>query len=462
MADVSSARSGSSLIGRDGQLAELTGRYEQVTAGGLRVVLIGADAGAGKTTLVGRFVEDLAGRSPAPTVVVGQCVPMGGDGLPYAPIVGVLRALIGRFGDQDVLDWAGSRAIGILLPELVEPEPPSASQQLQLFEAVSRLWQRAAAVSPLVVVLEDLHWADESSRTLMRFLARSLTPARVLVLATFRTDELGRGHPLRTFLADLDRLPPASRLAVPSLNRAQVTELVTRVWGSRPPAAVAEQIHRRSDGVPFYVEELAAAADRAGTSIPDTLRDALFVRFDELDPAAQEALRIAAVGGNRVDAALLTEVAADNDRLPDLHRALRTAVDAGLLLVDGGAFAFRHALLREAVYDDLLPTQREQLHGRFAAALEQPRTRRGRLHAVHRRTALASCRRCQVVLRRRAGGRPGSRCGRTRSRCRCTSVCCSAGTRCPTPACWPARSTRSSTKPSGPRRKRARTNAVCS
>ena len=372
MADVSSARvGGSALIGREDELAALTAAYEHAASGALRIVLIGADAGAGKTTLVERFVADLADRAPAPIVVVGQCVPMGGEGLPYAPVVGVLRALQAEFGDDSVREWAGSRAIGILLPDLVEPEPPSESRQLQLFEAVTRLWQRAAAATPLVVVLEDLHWTDESSRTLLRFLARSLARDPVLVIATFRTDELNRRHPLRPFLADLDRLPPVSRLALPTLNRAQVAQLVARVWGHRPPATVTDEIHRRSDGVPFYVEELALAAERSGAAIPDTLRDALFVRLDEVGPAAREVLGVAAVGGNRLEASLLADVALDADPAPDLDGSLRAAVDAGLLLVDGGTFAFRHALLREAVYDDLLPQQRQRLHGRYAAALER-------------------------------------------------------------------------------------------
>ena len=232
MAARESARTtGRSLIGREDELAALTAAYEHAASGALRIVLIGADAGAGKTTLVERFVADLADRAPAPTVVVGQCVPMGGEGLPYAPVVGVLRALQSEFGEDIVREWAGSRAIGILLPDLVEPEPPSESRQLQLFEAVTRLWQRAAAATPLVVVLEDLHWTDESSRTLLRFLARSLARDPVLVIATFRTDELNRRHPLRPFLADLDRLPPVSRLALPTLDRAQVAQLVARVWG---------------------------------------------------------------------------------------------------------------------------------------------------------------------------------------------------------------------------------------
>ena len=371
MAARDSARTGRSLIGREGELAALTAAYEQAASGALRIVLIGADAGAGKTTLVERFVADLADRAPAPTVVVGQCVPMGGEGLPYAPVVGVLRALQSEFGDDSVREWAGSRAIGILLPDLIEPEPPSESRQLQLFEAVTRLWQRAAAATPLVVVLEDLHWTDESSRTLLRFLARSLARDPVLVIGTFRTDELNRRHPLRPFLADLDRLPPVIRLALPTLDRAQVAQLVARVWGHRPPAAATDEILRRSDGVPFYVEELALAAGRSGAAIPDTLRDALFVRLDEVGPAAREVLRVAAVGGNRLDASLLADVALDADPPPDLDGSLRAAVDAGLLLVDGGAFAFRHALLREAVYDDLLPQQRQRLHGRYASALER-------------------------------------------------------------------------------------------
>ena len=240
--------------------------------------------------------------------------------------------------------------------------------RLQLFEAVAMLWERASEHGPLVVIMEDIHWADESTRPL-RFLALALTDAPVMMVASYRTDELNRRHPLRPFLAEVGRLPRTVRIDVPSLGREEVGDLLTALLGRRPSHVVIDLVNRRSEGIPYFVEELAGSATRGCIDMPDTLRDALNLRVLALSEPAQSIVQLTAVAGNRVDHELLEAVA---DRpAAELDSALREAIDASVLVADETGYSFRHALLQEAVYDDLLPGQHARLHARFAAILEE-------------------------------------------------------------------------------------------
>ncbi|GAA3621967.1 helix-turn-helix transcriptional regulator [Microlunatus ginsengisoli] len=371
--DRSAARRQGAVVGRAAQLDELAAVLDEVATDGSRLVLIGGEAGSGKTTLLEAFAARLgAGRGAAGSaqLVQGQCVALGGEGLPYAPIVGALRGLLATYGRDQVLEWAGpSRAaLGVLLPGLVPGAEPGESVRLQLFEAVARLLEHAGSRRPLVLVVEDIHWADESTRHLLRFLARALTDAAVLVVATYRTDELTRRHPLRPFLAEIGRLPRTVRIDVEGLDRDEVGELLCGLLGRDPSPAVVSLVHRRSEGIPYFVEELARSAARGCVEMPDTLRDALIVRIQAMSDQAQDVVALASVGGQRIDHELLQAVA----ELPDaqLEAGLREAVDAAVLRTDEDGYVFRHALLREVVHEDLLPGQHARLHGRFAAVLE--------------------------------------------------------------------------------------------
>ena len=368
------------LVGRRAELDRLRDLLAEVGRDGSRLALVGGDAGSGKTTVVDAFVGGLsgspagpaaAGRDPGAQVIRGQCVPLGGDGLPYAPIVGALRELIVRHGRDQVLEWAGASRVGLgaLLPDLVAPPAEPEALRLQLFEAVARLWESAAQTGALVVVIEDLHWADESTRHLLRFLTGALSDAPVLVVATYRTDELDRRHPLRPFLAEVGRLAGVTRLEIGGLARPEVAELLTRLLGRTPSAVAIDLVHRRSEGLPYFVTELASSTARGCVDMPDTLRDALNVRIQRLSDRAQETLQVAAVAGPRVEHALLEQV---SDRTPaELDTDLREAVDAGVLVVDDDGYVFRHALLREVAHEDMLPGRHTRLHARLAALLEE-------------------------------------------------------------------------------------------
>ena len=361
------------LVGRAAQLERLQRVLDDVGAAGARFVLVSGDAGAGKTSIVEAFAETVAGQPGrrGARVVCGQSVPLGGDGLPYAPIVGALRDLVALYGREQILGWAGAggQGLGAILPDVFDPPPGADSNRLQLFETVARLCEQAARRAPLVVILEDIHWADESSRDLLRFLTSALTDAPVMVVATYRTDELHRRHPLRPFLAEVGRLPQTVRIEVHGLDRPEVAELLAQLLGTRPAAAVVDLVHSRSEGMPYFVEELAHSATADCVDMPDTLRDALNVRIQRLSDSAQETLQLAAVAGTRVNHELLTAVSRLSPA--ELERDLRESIDAAVLVVDRDDYCFRHALLREVVGDDMLPGQLARLHAQYAATLEE-------------------------------------------------------------------------------------------
>ena len=345
------------IVGRAEQRDQLRRVLDDVIDDGSRFVIVGGDAGAGKTTVIEAFVADL-GSSLAdrkPQLIRGQCVPLGGDGLPYAPVVGALRDLLAQHGRDQVLEWAGAgrAALGALLPDLADAADGSESIRLQLFEAITMLWERATELGPLVVIMEDIHWADESTRHLLRFLARALTDAPVMIIASYRTDELTRRHPLRPFLAEIGRLNGTVRVEVGNLDRAEVAELLAQLLDRPPSNPVIDMVFRRSEGIPYFVEELTRSAARGCIDMPDTLRDALNVRIQTLSDEAQRVVELAAVAGNRVDHQLL-EAAASGTGV-DLDQGLREAIDAAVLTADETGYSFRHALLREVVHDDLMP-----------------------------------------------------------------------------------------------------------
>ncbi len=356
------------MVGRSDQLDGLRSALASATGGVPVTVVLGGEAGVGKTRLVTEFAAE-AERGGA-RVVVGQCVNLGGDGLAYAPITGALRELAGQLGTDALLTAAGPgrAALTSLLPDLPhDGDQPAGTSQGRVFEAVTGLLEHVAADRPLVLVLEDLHWADRATRQLLGFAVRALGSARVLVVGTYRSDELSRDHPLRQLLAELERVRTVHRIDVPRLTEHEVAEQLTGLAGASPPVDAVRRIHARSEGVPFFVEQLSDLDD--GTSLPESLRDLLLVRVEQLSDESQRLVRLLAVGNDRVGHDLLAAVAAVD---PDaLDRTLREAVSANVLRVDGDGYAFRHALVREAVHADLLPGEHARLHALYAATLER-------------------------------------------------------------------------------------------
>lgn len=277
-----------------------------------------------------------------------------------------------------------------LLPELGEADRDATDEHgtARLFELTARLLERISADRPVVLVLEDLHWADASTRHLLAYLFRTLRSGRLVVVGTYRADDIHRRHPLRPLLAELDRLRTVRRIELARFNRAEVGRQLTGILAATPEPALVDEIFERSDGNAFFVEELACSLECGDSSgLSDSLRDLLLVRVEALSEDAQKIARIIAEGGSTVEYELLAAVSGLAE--DDLIAALRGAVGANLLLTtpEGNGYRFRHSLVREAVSDDLLPGERSRLNRRYAEALEADPTL---VRAGERATRLAS------------------------------------------------------------------------
>ncbi|HEX2084456.1 MAG TPA: AAA family ATPase, partial [Solirubrobacteraceae bacterium] len=365
--------SSSRFVGREPELAELEHLLGEAADGRAHLAFVTGESGMGKT----RLVDELAARATAggARALFGECIELGSGELPYAPIVSALRQLARR-GDP-VLDALGpARAeLAQLLPELGEPTPApradigAATPQARLFEVLLGLLERLGREAPVLLVVEDLHWADRSTRDFLVFLSRALCRERVLVVGTYRSDELHRRHPLRPLLAELERSERARRIELRPFTREELTAQLTGILGAEPERGLVDRLFARSEGNPLFAEELLAAGRDGRGELPPTLRDALILRVEALPDAAQELLRVVAAG-QRVEHDVLREVSGIDGRA--LREALREAAASGLLVPDeDGRYAFRHALLREAVVDDLLPGERSELHLALAEALER-------------------------------------------------------------------------------------------
>jgi DNA-binding CsgD family transcriptional regulator/tetratricopeptide (TPR) repeat protein len=376
------------FVGRTEELARLAAAADRAAAGTPTAVLVGGEAGVGKTRLVGELVA--SARQAGATVLVGGCVELGGEGMPFAPLIEALRPFVRDLDEPELARLVPGRAraeLARLLPELAAPagagtgagerpafggDPGPWSDRGRLFELLLVLLERLGAERPAVLVVEDLHWADRSTRDLLAFLHRNLRHGRLLLVMTYRSDELHRRHPLRPFLAELDRGRRAERLELDRFGRDEVAAQLAGIMGAPAPAELTERIHARSGGNAFFVEELAAVAGpgaHADGELPPSLRDTLLARIELLAEPTQQVLGVASAAGARVGHDLLAEVAGLGEA--ELLAGLREAVSAHVLLVDAddGAYGFRHALVKEAVYAELLPGERTGLHARFAAAL---------------------------------------------------------------------------------------------
>ncbi|MER6073068.1 AAA family ATPase [Streptomyces sp. NPDC001817] len=359
------------FVGRTDELNTLNDALARARAGEPQALLLGGEAGVGKTRLVEEFA-DAAGRHAA--VAVGGCVEIGADGLPFAPFSTALRALRDALPAEFAAAAQGQEEeLARLLPDLGEAGAGRHDEQgmARLFELTARLLERVAAEHPVVLVLEDLHWADASTRHLLAYLFRTLRAGRLLVLASYRSDDIHRRHPLRPLLAELDRLRTVRRIELARFTREEVGRQIAGILAAEPDPAQVDEIFERSDGNAFFVEELAVAAcDGCCTGLTDSLRDLLLVRVEALPESAQQVTRVVAEGGSTVEYRLIAAVAQLAE--DDLIEALRAAVGANILTVTpaGDGYRFRHSLVREAVADDLLPGERSRINRRYAEALE--------------------------------------------------------------------------------------------
>ncbi|WP_308190440.1 ATP-binding protein [Pseudonocardia sp. TRM90224] len=357
------------FVDRDREIAVLRASFEQARNGSPATVLITGDAGVGKTRLVVEFARSLDG---AARVMSGRCLDTHEAGPPFAPFTSMLRELIREFGADGLVERlprGRSGELARLLPAL-GPAPADDTElaRARLFEQVLGLLQVLADEQPLVVIIEDVHWADRSTLALLTFIVgnQHAVPS-LLVVVTGRDDALLTvgARPLTT----IGHTSPDQRIELGPLTRRGVAAQVRGLLGQEPDAGQVEAIHTRSGGNPLFVEALLRSNDRSGEVVPRSVRELFLPPVTQLPVRSQEVLRTAAVGGNQIGHGLLLAVSGLGEK--GLAAALRPAVAARLIRIDGAGYAFHHALIREVVYAEVLPGERAVLHRRYAEALER-------------------------------------------------------------------------------------------
>ncbi len=358
------------LVGRDDELDQLAVMVGiDHDEGG--AVLLAGDAGVGKT----RLLAELRGRADGAgwRVVVGHCLDFGDSALPYLPFSEVFGRVAAESGElAESLVEAGP-AVSRLMPgrRLLSEGNSDQLERMdrgELFEGVHAALGRLGEVAPLLLLVEDVHWADPSTRELLSFLFARRFLGPVSIVASYRSDDLHRRHPLRAAVAEWARLPAVRRLQLRPLPDADVRSLVRALHPAPMSEGDIRGIVARAEGNAFFTEELVAAAGPGGGSVPTDLADLLLVRLDRLDDPARSVVRAASAAGRRVSHELLARVVGVDGAA--LDHALRVAVDNNVLVpVGADGYGFRHALLAEAVYDDLLPGERVRLHAAYAGAL---------------------------------------------------------------------------------------------
>jgi DNA-binding CsgD family transcriptional regulator len=340
------------IAGRDGELAEVRAAYERAAGGSASAVLIGGEAGVGKTRLLTELTSHA--HDAGALVLFGRCADLRDADMPLLPIAEALAALgpLPASASAELEDaWRG-RAPGVAV-----------------FMPVLESLRGAAATKPVLLAVDDVHWADRSTLDLLTFLLGRLRDERLMLVFTFRSEELDRRADLRGFLAEAGRRPIARRIELERLTRDEIGAQLEGILERAPDPRLVEDVFARSAGNPLFAEELVAATAQEGTDgLPATLRDMLLARIRALDASAQAATRAAAVGGGRVHHDLLA--AAVDLAEPQLGEAIREATLHHVLVADADALAFRHPLLQEAAYGEVLPGERARLHAAFAQALE--------------------------------------------------------------------------------------------
>jgi DNA-binding CsgD family transcriptional regulator len=371
MTDVPARISSLQFVGRAAELDRLVGGFKSAAAEDrATAVMLGGEAGIGKTRLVAELAARV--READGLVLAGSCLDLTDPALPFGPVVQALRSLQRSLDPatlEAVIGPAGD-VLERLVPELQSHGGVERASTGALFEHLLRVFERLGDRMATLLVLEDLHWADHSTRDFVVYLARNLRDARVMLVGTYRSDDLHRRHPLRAVLAELDRSGAAQRFELERFDREELREMVASILSSEPSNDLIDMVFERSEGNAFFAEELVAARG-ATDQIPTTLRDIMLARIDALSECSQGLMRVISVIGRRADHRLVAALSDTSEGA--LSDGLREATEHQVLVIEheSAAYRFRHALVREAVYDDLLPGERVQLHARLAELLTE-------------------------------------------------------------------------------------------
>lgn len=360
------------FIARTAELAQLDDAVRGARDGRAVAVVIGGDAGVGKSRLVECAVAEAA--ETGALVVTGHCLDLGDAGLPYLPIIEALGALRENSGAASAA-IAASPALTRMLDGASEgPGGDDELNRVQLFDALATtLVTVGSAEHPLVLVIEDLHWSDASTRDVLRFLMARMRAGHLCLIATYRADDLHRRHPWRQALAELHRLPRVEHLVLEPFTEPELREFTGAVTSRQLSERDHQRLFQRSEGNAFFAEELLLARAES-SALTAELTDVLHARLTPLDDDALALARIASVAGRRVREPLLWAVAKESSRFSSpsvFDEALRTCLAHQVLQRDGDQLTFRHALLAETVYLDVLPGEAADLHRAYARAIRE-------------------------------------------------------------------------------------------
>jgi DNA-binding SARP family transcriptional activator len=365
------------FVGRGDELAGLWSRWSAIAeSGGAHAMLIAGEPGVGKSRLAAECAR--LAHADGGIVVYGRCDEELGAAL--QPFVEAIRGLTPALGRERLRRVRGINEVGRLVPEISEQLPTGAiassadpdTERQALFDAITELLVVASKDAPLLLVLDDLHWAGKTTLSLLRHLLRNAGDARLLVIGTYRDTELGRTHPLAATIADLRRDRAADRVSLEGLAAAEVAAYLAAIGND--DAALSRELAEVTSGNPFFLIEALRHVEESGGvwepgSLPEGVREATGRRLSHLSDAANDALTVAAVAGTTFELGLIEKV-----RSADLVDEISEAVRAGLVFEDShtlGTFRFAHALVRQVLLAELVTLKRLRLHQAIAELLEE-------------------------------------------------------------------------------------------
>ncbi|GGM89207.1 LuxR family transcriptional regulator [Lentzea pudingi] len=362
------------LIGRDEEVARLTRLLDDAVAGTPVVVMVNGEAGVGKTRLIAEFAD--RARATGAVVLAGGCLELQGGAVPYGPLVQALRLLVRQHGEQETRRLCGPvwDELASLIAGVGEGPVQVASglgAQHHVFLAVSRMFDHIGTLAPLVVVFEDVHWADTATLDLIAYLALTASDQRMMLVCGYRSG-LRLGHPLRVRLAQPDFTRHTHRVALAPFTKGELRAFVAELTDGEVSPERADRYFELSEGNPYFTEQLVAADDpaRPDLHVPESLTDLMHAQLAQLGPDATSVVRVAAVAGRQVGDTLLVQVAGVAESA--LDAALTECVDRQVLTeVVGDSYRFRHALLRETAYGTVRARERKRLHAALAEVLAE-------------------------------------------------------------------------------------------